>query len=140
MRNEVQKSTPLPDKSQLLLSLEFLVKQTPRIIKQIALTNKLQQELYITPFLKAELVYRKLGRIYSILQRLERDTSNHFTKSLLNSVVPQLEVYIKALNIDETKGDDLSQIVTLIRGVILRSKGEYFKPNPKPKKTPVGWG
>ncbi len=104
------------------------------------LVQLLQHELNTQPLDQAELVYRNLGRIYSILQRLERDTFNHFTKSLLNSVVQQLEVYINALNIDETKGDDLSQIVTLIRGVILRSKVEYFKPNPKPKKTPVGWG
>ncbi len=120
MRKEVQKPTPLPN--------------TPESFLQ-----SLQQELYITPFLIAELVYRKLGRIYSILQRLERDTSNPSTKSLLNSVVPQLEVYIKALNINEAKGDDLSQMVALIRGVISRSKGEWYTPTDE-KRTHIGWG
>lgn len=123
MRNEVQKSTPFPNTSY----------------KPSFLLKVLEHELNTKPIDQAELVYRKLGRIYSILLRLERDTSNPSTKSLLNSVVPQLEVYIKALNINEAKGDDLSQMVTLIRGVILRSKGEWYTPTDE-KRTHVGWG
>jgi hypothetical protein len=129
MRKEAQKPTPLPNTSRGLLKL----------LQQEFNQKVLEHELNTKPLDQAELLYRKLGKIYTILMKLESFQFSNPESGLLNSVVPQLEVYIKALNINETKRGELSQTVTLIRGVILRSKGEYFKPNPKPKKTPVGW-
>jgi hypothetical protein len=123
MRNEVQKPT-------FLLNTSY---------KPSFLLKVLEHELNTKPLDEGELVYSKLGKIYTILMKLESFQFSNPESGLLNSVVPQLEVYINALNIDETKGNELSQTVTLIRGVILRSRREWFTPTDA-KRTPVGWG
>jgi hypothetical protein len=123
MRNEVKKPTSLLNTSY----------------KPSFLLKVLEHELNTKPLDEGELVYSKLGKIYTILMKLESFQFSNPESGLLNSVVPQLEVYINALNIDETKGNELSQTVTLIRGVILRSRREWFTPTDA-KRTPVGWG
>ena len=128
MRKEAQKSTPLPNTSRGLLEL----------LQQEFNLKVLAHQLNTKPLDEAELLYRKLGKIYTILMKLESFQFSNPDSGLLNSVVPQLEVYINALNIDETKRGELSQTVTLIRGVILRSKGEWYTPTDA-KRTPVGW-
>ena len=122
MRKEVQKPTPLPNTSY----------------KPSFLLKVLEHELNTKPLDEAELLYRKLGKIYTILMKLESFQFSNPDSGLLNSVVPAVRTYIDALKIDETKGNELSQTVTLIRGVILRSKGEWFTPTDA-KRTPVGW-
>ena len=128
MRMEAQKPTPLPNTSRGLLEL----------LQQEFNQKVLPHQLNTKPLDEGELVYSKLGKIYTILMKLESFQFSNPESGLLNSVVPQLEVYINALNIDETKGNELSQTVTLIRGVILRSRREWFTPTDA-KRTPVGW-